>query len=149
MRQQNLRSFLYILNRRQWAKKPYHATVPLKVFGFWGFCINRFGLGPLHYVSSRSDLSFKFSEIFIIEKTTWWVGESTRWSIDTMFQKPTPRLPDSPTHRVVFRLRISSRIQNQNRSGSKCSVRDICRTDLCIIPRKSASLPCPFKCNVK
>ena len=34
---------------------------------FWGFCINRFGIGPLHYVSSRSDFSFKFSEIFIID----------------------------------------------------------------------------------
>jgi hypothetical protein len=35
---------------------------------FWGFCINRFGIGPLHYVLSRSDFSFEFSEIFVIEK---------------------------------------------------------------------------------
>jgi hypothetical protein len=28
---------------------------------FWGFCINRFGIGPLHYVSSRSDFGFEFS----------------------------------------------------------------------------------------
>jgi hypothetical protein len=35
---------------------------------FWGFCINRFGLGPLHYISSRSDIVFKFAEIFVIEK---------------------------------------------------------------------------------
>ncbi len=35
---------------------------------FWGFCINRFGIGPLHYVSSRSDFGFKFEEIFLIEK---------------------------------------------------------------------------------
>jgi hypothetical protein len=34
---------------------------------FQCFCINRFGLGPLHYLSSRSDFSFKFSEIFIFE----------------------------------------------------------------------------------
>jgi hypothetical protein len=38
---------------------------------FSGFCINLFGLGPLHYVS-------KFSEIFVIEK----------------------RLPDSPSRGV-------------------------------------------------
>jgi hypothetical protein len=35
---------------------------------FWGFFINRFGIGPLHYVSSRSDFGFEFAEIFIIEK---------------------------------------------------------------------------------
>jgi len=32
------------------------------------FCINRFGLGPLHYFSSRSDFGFKFAEIFVFEK---------------------------------------------------------------------------------
>ncbi len=35
---------------------------------FWGFCINRFGLGPLHYISSPSDIGFEFVEIFIFEK---------------------------------------------------------------------------------
>ncbi len=35
---------------------------------FWGFCINRFGIGPIHYVWSRSDFRFEFSEIFVIEK---------------------------------------------------------------------------------
>jgi hypothetical protein len=36
---------------------------------FWGFCRNRTGSAcPLHYVLSRSDFSFKFSEIFVIEK---------------------------------------------------------------------------------
>jgi hypothetical protein len=45
---------------------------------FWCFCINRFGIGPLHYVSSRSDFSFEVSEIFVIEK----------------------RLPDSPSRGV-------------------------------------------------
>jgi hypothetical protein len=35
---------------------------------FWGFCINQFGIGPLHYVSSRSDFGFEFAEIFVIEK---------------------------------------------------------------------------------
>jgi len=35
---------------------------------FWGFCIDQFGIGLLHYVSSISDFSFKFSEIFMFEK---------------------------------------------------------------------------------
>jgi hypothetical protein len=35
---------------------------------FWGFCINQFGIGLLHYVSSRFDFGFKFPEIFVIEK---------------------------------------------------------------------------------
>jgi hypothetical protein len=35
---------------------------------FWGFCINRFGIGPLHYISSRNDFGFEFVEIFVIEK---------------------------------------------------------------------------------
>jgi hypothetical protein len=29
-------------------------------------------------------------------------------------------------------------------NGSKCSVTDLCQTDLCKNPRKSASLLCPF-----
>ncbi len=35
---------------------------------FRGFCINRFGLGPLHYIASRSDFGFEFAEIFVFEK---------------------------------------------------------------------------------
>jgi hypothetical protein len=35
---------------------------------FQGFCINRFGLGPLHYISSRSDFGYEFAEIFALEK---------------------------------------------------------------------------------
>jgi hypothetical protein len=34
---------------------------------FLFFCINRFGLGPLDYLSSGSDFGFKFLEIFIFE----------------------------------------------------------------------------------
>jgi hypothetical protein len=55
------------------------------------------------------------------------------------------RLPDSASRGVVFRIRISPRSRSQNLNGSKCSVRDLCRTDFCKNPRKSASLPCPFK----
>ncbi len=43
-----------------------------------GFCINRFGIGPVHYISSRSDFDFESAEIFVIEK----------------------RLPDSPSRGV-------------------------------------------------
>jgi hypothetical protein len=35
---------------------------------FWGFCINRFLMSLLHYLSSCSDSAFEFAEIFIIEK---------------------------------------------------------------------------------
>jgi hypothetical protein len=64
---------------------------------FWGFCLNRFGIGPLHklhYIASRSDFCFEFVEIFVIEKPASW------------------GVTDSPTRRVVFRLRISPRIRN-------------------------------------
>ncbi len=44
----------------------------------------------------------------------------------------------------LFRLRISPWIRSPNRNGAKCSVRNLCRTDFCENPRKSASLPCPF-----
>ncbi len=35
---------------------------------FRGFWIKWFGIGPLHYISSRSDFGFEFSEIFVFEK---------------------------------------------------------------------------------
>ncbi len=35
---------------------------------FQGFCINRFDLGPLHYISSLSDFGFEFPEILVLEK---------------------------------------------------------------------------------
>jgi hypothetical protein len=50
---------------------------------FWGFCINRFGIGPLHNISSRSDFGFEISEIFVIEK----LAESGIRQ-DTIFFKP-------------------------------------------------------------
>jgi hypothetical protein len=101
---------------------------------FWGFCRNKFLIDPLNYLSSQSDFGFEFAEIFVIEKR---------------LPDSASRAGDSPTQRVgelgfVFRLRISSRIRSQNRNGSKCSVRVLCRTDLCKNPRKSASLPCPY-----
>ena len=35
---------------------------------FRGFCINRFGIGPLQHILSRSDFGFEFAEIFVFEK---------------------------------------------------------------------------------
>jgi hypothetical protein len=46
---------------------------------FWGFCINLFSIGPLHYISSRSDFGFEFAEIFIIEKR---LPDSQSWGVD-------------------------------------------------------------------
>jgi hypothetical protein len=46
---------------------------------FRGFCINLFSIGPLHYISSRSDFGFKFAEIFIIEKR---LPDSPSWGVD-------------------------------------------------------------------
>jgi hypothetical protein len=58
---------------------------------FWGFCINRrFGIGPLHYLSSLSDFGFEFADILVIEKRRpdSPSRESTRLPIDTIFFKP-------------------------------------------------------------
>ncbi len=52
---------------------------------FWGFYIKRFGIGPLHYISSRSDFGFKFAEIFVIEKR---VGKNAyRYNFFQTFKK--------------------------------------------------------------
>ncbi len=44
-----------------------------------GFCINRFGICPLHYISSRFDFGFEFTEIFVIEKR---LPDSTSRGVD-------------------------------------------------------------------
>ncbi len=59
------------------------------------------------------------------------------------------QFPNSVSRGVIFRLRISPRIRSRNRNGSKCSVRDLCRTDLRKNPRKPVSLPSPFNSNLK
>jgi hypothetical protein len=77
----------------------------------------------------------------VVDSPYRWVGES-----------PTPRivdtesrwLPVSLSRGVVFRIRISPRIRSQNQNGSKCSLRDLCRTDLFKNLGKSGSFPCPF-----
>ncbi len=54
-------------------------------------------------------------------------------------------LGNSKSRGVDFRIRISQRFRRQNRNGSKCSVRDLCQTDLYKNIGKNGSLPCPFK----
>ncbi len=46
---------------------------------FWGFCINRFSIGPIQYISSRSDFGFEFAEIFVIENR---LPDSLRRGVD-------------------------------------------------------------------
>ncbi len=64
----------------------------LQLKGTWqwgeGLCINRFGIGPLHYISSRFDFVFKLAEIFIIKKL---LGKSG--SRFAFFNAKTPENP--------------------------------------------------------
>ncbi len=73
---------------------------------FRGFCINRFGIGPLYYISSRSDFGFEFSEIFVFEKR---LPDSTIWGVgDSPYQQyaelATLRLNDTGSHRLSASL---------------------------------------------
>ncbi len=55
-------------------------------------------------------------------------------------QKPTRRVMES-----FFDYEYLSEFEAKNWNGSKGSVRDLWGTNFCKNPRKSASLPCPFK----
>ncbi len=73
---------------------------------FRGFCINRFGIGPLHYTSSRSDFGFEFSEIFVFEKQ---LPDSTIRGVgDSPYQRyaesATLRLNDTGSQRLSASL---------------------------------------------
>jgi hypothetical protein len=56
------------------------------------FCINRFGICPLHYISSRSDFGFEFAEIFVIEKrlpdSLCRGVDKIAYTVDTIFFNP-------------------------------------------------------------
>ncbi len=70
---------------------------------FRDFCINRFGIGPLHYISSRFDFGFEISEIFIFEKrlpdsTIRGVGDSP------YAESATLRLNDTGSRRLSASL---------------------------------------------
>ncbi len=56
-----------------------------------GFCINGFGIGRLHYISSRSDFGFEFLEIFIFEK---------RLPDSTIRESATLRINDTRSQRL-------------------------------------------------
>jgi hypothetical protein len=84
---------------------------------FWGFCRNRFLMSPLHYLSSRSDFGFEFTEIFIIEKRlsdspsrgvddspTWRVGESAN-----EFLKENPRVGESGSRFSITNIMANSK----------------------------------------
>ncbi len=72
---------------------------------FQGFCINRFCIGPLHYLWSRSDFGFKFPERDIRnQKTTPWLSESGSrrfsdcdWVSQRVANSPTRWVGESPT----------------------------------------------------
>jgi hypothetical protein len=55
----------------------------LKKYGkkadFPRFCINRFSIGPLHYILSHSDFGFQFVEILVIKKR---LPDSTSWLLN-------------------------------------------------------------------
>ena len=73
---------------------------------FRGFCINRFGIGPLHYISSRSDFGFEFSEIFLFKKG---LPDSTIRGVgDSLYQRyaesATLRLNDTGSRRLSASL---------------------------------------------
>ncbi len=70
---------------------------------FRGFCINRFGIGSLHYITGRSDFGFEFSEIFVFEKrlpdsTIRGVGDSPYQLHAESATLRQPGVDDSPHH---------------------------------------------------
>jgi hypothetical protein len=85
---------------------------------FQCFRIIRVSIGPLHYLSSRSDFGFKFAEIFIIKiwlpdsvsqgiagSLYWWVGESPSPHISEsqtpcISESPTPCISESGSHQL-------------------------------------------------
>jgi hypothetical protein len=69
---------------------------------FRSICINRFDIGPLHYISSCSDFGFEFVEIFVIkiqlpETPILRLGESGSRRISDLVSRG---VADSPTRRV-------------------------------------------------
>ncbi len=94
---------------------------------FRGFCINRFGIGPLHYISSSFDFGFEFGQKIVIEKRPsdsasrrvgywmWKLPSSVSWRVvdspsRRVGESVTPwlaeserrRLPDSPSRGVTM-----------------------------------------------
>jgi hypothetical protein len=67
---------------------------------FRGFCINRFGIGPLHYISSRSNFGFEFSEMTPQLNDTGSRGLSVS-TIRGVGDSSTQQYGESPTLRIT------------------------------------------------
>jgi hypothetical protein len=81
----------------------------------------------LIFFSTSDSLYHRYAESSTPRLNDTW---SRRLSVSTIRGvDDSRRLPVSLSLGVVFRIRISPRIRSQNRNGSKCSVRDLCRTD--------------------
>jgi hypothetical protein len=89
-----------ILNRCEYTKRDMAMRPIVR-----GFCINRFGIDPSHYISSRSDFGFEFAEILVTEKRHADSATASRGVGDWMFKRKLPssvsrRIANSPTRRV-------------------------------------------------
>ncbi len=109
--------------------------------------ISRVGESPTLWLAKFFFWTFKSrlpdsASRWVVDSPTCRVGESVT---PRLAESESCRLPDSASQGVVYRLRISPRIRSQKQNGSKSSVRDVWGPNFCKNPRKSASLPCPFK----
>ncbi len=95
---------------------------------------------PHHWYAESTTLRITDTASFLFKKS---IADSP-YRTPRIVESESRRLPVSLSRGVVFRIRISPRIRSQNRNGSKCSVRDLCQTDLCKNLGKFGSLPCPF-----
>jgi|688.fasta_scaffold1077719_1 hypothetical protein len=67
-----------------------------------GFCINWFGIGPLHHILSRSDFGYECAEMFITKErladsASWEIADSASWEIA---DSASWEIAGSPTWRV-------------------------------------------------
>ncbi len=122
---------------------------------FQGFCINQFGIFPLHYIPSHSDFGFEYAEIFVIEKC--WVGEHQ------LSDSASGGVADSPTWRVrywMFKRKLlgESAIECLKENSlhrwvgyfPTCRVRELISVDLyvCLLLQGSLVQRC-LKCDYK
>jgi hypothetical protein len=70
---------------------------------FRGFCINWFGIGPLHNISNRFDFGFELAEIFVIDSPARQVRESATPRLAELENRrlSDSRLSDSATFRLA------------------------------------------------
>ncbi len=73
---------------------------------FWDFCRNWFLMSPLHYLSGRSDFSFKFAEIFVFKKRLPAITDTGRRRLRVSVIRGVAKSPhhwyaESPTSRIT------------------------------------------------